>query len=552
MKIYLSTILAIFFSVYGHSQYMKIEIQPEFDNCYTSKTILCEKQDCELEINNIIKCLQGLGFLESNFSKQLKNDTLFVSFNPGEPYLLNRLELAGFPTEEENQIFSSIPQNLKFNKHYLDSIFTLSVERLVKKGFPLVNISYKSVEFSGRSVNVIVEMALGNKRSLNAIYFSDNILKPKWLKTYLNIDEKRIFDTLYISETLQKLNRLGINLDDYSVSLDENYVNIKLEGRSGYDSGADGLLGMVNIPELDTYSLMGYINLNLFNSFGTAKKIDLNWRRLRPESQDLRLNYFHPSFFHPNIDFEGSFSLLKNDSLFLERNLKIGLNMSVSTETSFGIISEFINSGKLNYISQNEQITDPVDFSLNYLGLKYIFRKKNLHIDVEGYAGIKKIEESTKQKLNIPEISIPQFKLKFYSIYNYRMNSNWSVSPSFKSGLIYSNYIFMNDLFRIGGLNSMRGFRENQFFTSKYGSLGIDFKRILNDGFDILFFLDGSIIEEFNNLNRLEYPLGVGAGMNLALADNIRLKLIGAIGKTPRNEFSFQNTIIHVGFSSVF
>ena len=50
--------------------------------------------------------------------------------------------------------------------------------------------------------------------------------------------------------------------------------------------------------------------------------------------------------------------------------------------------------------------------------------------------------------------------------------------------------LFINDLFRLGGLNSLRGFNENQFYTSAYAVATAEFRQFIGADSYVFLFAD--------------------------------------------------------------
>src|SRR5690606_2752159 len=81
------------------------------------------------------------------------------------------------------------------------------------------------------------------------------------------------------------------------------------------------------------------------------------------------------------------------------------------------------------------------------------------------------------------------------------------------SGNIIGSNLFINDLFRLGGLNTLRGFNENFFFVSDYALANLEL-RITGGGETYFFvFYDQAVLHNTLSGNT-DYPLGSGVGMS--------------------------------------
>ena len=138
------------------------------------------------------------------------------------------------------------------------------------------------------------------------------------------------------------------------------------------------------------------------------------------------------------------------------------------------------------------------------------------------------------------------------------MDTNYLWSLNFKnhiylrndSSVLISDNILTNELFRIGGINSIRGFNEESIFASLYSIVNIEYRYAVNSSSYLFSISDlGYFEDQLNNTSQQLYSLGLG----YAFSTNFGLlNLSYAIGKSNNQTFELNNSRFHIKISSFF
>src|SRR5690606_17463169 len=113
-------------------------------------------------------------------------------------------------------------------------------------------------------------------------------------------------------------------------------------------------------------------------------------------------------------------------------------------------------------------------------------------------------------------------------------------------GNIYSQ----NELYRIGGFESIRGFNEESIYASTYGITSLEYRFVPNEGFYISAFGDYGFIEN-KTVEISENLLGVGVGFSFLTQLGV-FNLSYAVGKQSDTSFDFKNSKVHFGIVTRF
>ena len=109
---------------------------------------------------------------------------------------------------------------------------------------------------------------------------------------------------------------------------------------------------------------------------------------------------------------------------------------------------------------------------------------------------------------------------------------------------IFSNSVLENELFNIGGVNTIRGFDELAIFSSNYSITNLEYHLKLNQSSSIYSISDFGYSE--NKITRIKsnlYSFGIGYAIN---NEKSSTNLMYAVGKTDANPLKFNNSKIHL------
>ena len=149
------------------------------------------------------------------------------------------------------------------------------------------------------------------------------------------------------------------------------------------------------------------------------------------------------------------------------------------------------------------------------------------------------------------EGSALQVKLEGKLSYRLPLSKYWVSNLKLESSKMIGRELYINDLFRLGGLNSLRGFLENQFYTSSFVLSNMELRRYFGAESYGLFFYDATLMAIENNLNEIIWPWGIGAGFNLAMEKG-ELRLLFAWGKNTGESFNMLDIKAHIGYLAKF
>lgn len=341
------------------------------------------------------------------------------------------------------------------------------------------------------------------------------------------------------------------------ISFQNGVARIYLDVEERKSNSFKGVLGLQQQSE--SSSLVGNIELAIQNLFQSGKTLQVDWERFAENAQELLLYYKHPfilgSKLVPSIQLE----ILRQDSLFLTRSTTLGVGAFLSAKTEFEFLyqrrkgtllttdADLISSASLaDFTSDGYQVRlMNGDFSLfNQLNELFAWSFKagvgqkridrNLSLADSFYDTLSLVTDVFNFKLELGK----QIKLK----------DRLSFYQHVSGGVIENKELLNNELFRVGGLHSLRGFNEKFFFANQYLITRSELRSFFERGSYLYLFYDQLFI---SNRQTSDTPFGTGFGFSLETSSG-QFSFAMAIGKSKDQSFDVANLKAHFGYLTRF
>jgi len=506
-------------------------------------------------ISKIIQKLHSTGHINASVDSIKKSDSTTAYIYKGNQYKLNRFEV-DFDFQTSHHFNFNKKKRLPFyaNLQWIENQKTAIIKELENNGYPFASIE---TDFSTDSgfVDVYLKVNRGLLLRFDSIASNQIKLKNYFLERYLGIKPGDLYSEQKISEISERLNQLEyIKLEGTPmVTFGKKTARPELLLKPVSANQFNGLIGIVpDKNKSGRYNITGDIQLSLLNTLGRAEKVDMQWKKTETKSQQLNLLAEWPFMLNTPFGAEGQLSMLKQDTSFLSIDMKIG---------SF-ILFNGNNSASGYYSDKRTIVLKPKDTietiaTKSYgtgIGLK-TYKLNNLlnprtgyriNLTIEAGNRIADISETDDQKgwyweaASTIQAFLPIYKQWTLGIQNISANKR-SQHPYFK-----------NELFRIGGMKTLRGFDENEFYSNLYTLNTIEIRWLFESNSHVKIFADQAFIQTKHENDRVNSrALGIGAGMNLHTNAGI-FTISYALGKLNNDIIKLNNAKIHFGYINSF
>ncbi|RXG27896.1 hypothetical protein SAMN02745246_02995 [Leeuwenhoekiella marinoflava DSM 3653] len=301
----------------------------------------------------------------------------------------------------------------------------------------------------------------------------------------------------------------------------------------------EGFLGFGSNTDESKLRLDGYLNLDLVNNFNYGEQINLTYKSNGDNQQALDLNTSLPYLCKSPISISAGLNIFRQDSTFsntaqfLETSLNITANTSISTSLKLEQSTTPQNQTDNTAEAYKKQIYSA---TFNYSKTKNsTLKNQPTFLRFTAGSGFRKTE--TQKTTN-------QFIANLNAAYTFDISQKHSFYIKSETALLESKNYLNNELFRFGGMNNIRGFKENSLIANLYATLQTEYRYSPSPKIYINTILDAAYYE--NNLNNQEdilYSFGLGTSL-LTNAGILKLNLVNGIQNNQR--FKLPNSILHL------
>lgn len=493
-------------------------------------------------------------------------DTATAEIFTGGKYEWAALKPGNTPEEYLSRIGfrQKVYENSQIAPTALAKLFTKLIETAENNGYPFASVKLDSVEITKNKIDAVLDMKLNTFTVVDSfIIKGGSETNRSYIENHIGIKKGSAFNQSALSRIPNRLRELPFikTIKPYEVGMRPGKADIYIYIDNKKASNFDGVLGVLPDNETGEILITGDVKLNLLNSFKAGETINLQWQRLQTRTQQLDIAFKYPFLFDTPLGLDLAFNLYRRDTLFSQIDATVGVDYFFLGSNS---IKVYYQNMQANVISASIFTVDEyVDSRINLFGvganvidLDYRFNpRQGYFIEGRAAAGVKNIIKNAE----IDDSEYEDVELES-DIYNAKLSTGVYLPFGKRStilvraigGAIVNNSLFRNELFRIGGLKTLRGFDEQAIFASSYLISTVEYRFILEQNSNIFLFVDQAWYEDVSRNDLLtDTPLGFGGGISFETGAGV-FSLTYALGKQFDNSIEIRNGKIHFGFTSFF
>ena len=140
------------------------------------------------------------------------------------------------------------------------------------------------------------------------------------------------------------------------------------------------------------------------------------------------------------------------------------------------------------------------------------------------------------------------------AMHNFYLNKKNSINIKTQNYYLKSEKYIINELFRFGGINSIRGFEENSLQANFLSTILTEYRYAISPSLYLHSILDYGIFQDKTKTQRnveKENLFSLGLGLGLQTKNGL-LKLAFANGTNNNINLTFYNTIINISYNVKF
>ncbi|MDX1462050.1 MAG: hypothetical protein R3359_03260 [Marinirhabdus sp.] len=475
----------------------------------------------------------------ATYSLGKKSDVIKVYYSP-EQFTERQLRTVSSDVTESYFIL-----RIETAEQSLQKLNTL----LTDTGDAFARLRLKNIQRVANEIHADVSIETTSKRTIDSIVIKGYEKFPRsFLKNYAGIKKNKPFSRSKLLKQNTILDNLG-----FAKSTKAPEILFREESTTAYfyleklnNNLFDGILGFATDETSQRLQLNGYINLELNNNLNYGEQLIINYKADGNEQQNFRAKATMPYVLQSPFGLGLELKIFKRDSTFVTTEQLIQATYQVNPIST-------IRTGYKSYESSNlldlAIVGSPIedyDSKFFLVGGTVTLPQNSSLFPVKSFLDID-TEIGERESKGLQEDQIRVFARASH-IFN--LNPTNSLYVQNATGALFSDSFFTNELFRFGGINSIRGFNENSIDASLYSVLNSEYRYILNPGLYIHSIIDlGYFENEVMDQKEKLYSFGLGLGLQTRGG---LLKFNIANGNSENQDFRFSNTKIHLSLSSRF
>jgi len=513
------------------------------------------------EINNTSKRLTKKGYLDNSiFSTNKINDSTYISTIS----LKNKIKNIHIYIGRNNIFFDS--SEIKNNTLILpyENIENYLNQKIIdaeKQGFALSKIKLENIQRKNSTIYADLSFKSEKKRVVNSIIINYiNANNPDFFpkghlkqlnKKYIN----QVFNQNTVKELYDDINSFEfITQPKYPEILftnDSTKIYTYIEKRKA--NNFDGYVGFSN-DENDKVNVNGYIDITLQNILRSGEQFSLYWKSDGNQQKTFSTKLEIPYIFKTSLGIKAQLNIFKQDSTFQNTKTAIDLGYYINYNSKIYLGYQSTESSDI----QNTNNSTISDFNNSYLTTSVEYRKNDNSNDLSPRkVSLNLITGFGKRTTNNnPETveSSKQFYINLNASYNFEFNKRNYFNINSQNFYLNSKNYISNELYRFGGVNSIRGFLENSLQSNFNSLILTEYRYFASKNLYINSITDYGLYQDLTSSfekNKIKKLIGIGAGTAIQTKNGL-LKITLTNGGQNINELQLYNTIINICYNVKF
>jgi outer membrane protein assembly factor BamA len=525
---------------------------------WLKKVVLQKKvssfDEASTEVKRAQTYFQQNGFLFASANLELSSiDTLSIAWDLGPKFDGLKLQF----TEEQLADFKAV------NLPVQDSVVQLSFDAYAQftsqvlyayseAGLPFAKLQLENITEKGAIIEAELSIISGRQRRIGNIYIQPYDKFPRAFLTHqVRIKSGQLFKKETLNKRMERMDAIpfvrSVKNPEVQFTQDSTHIYMYLEKTNA--NSFDGFIGFSN-SDGGNLELNGYLDLLLVNNLNWGESLAINYKNDGREQQRFRVNAELPFLASSPFSLEAGLDFFRKDTTFSTTQSDLRLNYQLTHQLRLSANSQWLSSANLLSSTQLSNPNEPIDnFSGNFYGVGLHFRQRREQIGA--FLNVTRLHLNTFLGKREAEFgSNDQSKIEFLGEHHFKITNRTYFFTAAHFRWLASQRYFDNELYRFGGIQSIRGFEENSLVASAYATLQTELRYYLSANLYTNSVLDYGYFEnELFGISQNLYSFGFGLGLDTPSG---LLRLIFANGTSNTQDFAFDNTQVHLSLSTFF
>ncbi len=542
----------------------------------------------KLEVNRLIRKMVLSNHLLCGLDSVVTRGGLTHTYI-GKGPALSKVTLLGVEKYEEgkkvNDFDLSRLAGTTLSTEKFSSVLKGIVKRWANRGYPFASMQVLDVHVQADGIACKARIESGPMITYDSLVVLGKArLSKSFVKHYLGIARGKPYSERVIQSIEARVGTLShLELEQAPlVVFRKNRATVFLRLKERLANKIDALVGFA--PQSDNNNnkllLTGQADIKLSNVTGNAEQFELFWQSFLRNSQSLNTHLYIPNLPYLNLGATLDFDLTKFDSNYLQTLTGIQLNFNTRTNFRWSVFYQVDQTSLLS--ADTNGIRSRFDFpAINATSI----RKYGVSIEKnqweggvnpwKGYAfnvsaaiGSKRINRDNRiERVRFGE-SGREFTLYdtlplSFNQYEFQLTTAWAIPLSSSRYVLYARMqggvnlaekIFFNELSRLGGFRTLKGFDEQSIFGNQYALGNLELRYRFNSLSNAFLFTNALYYKNevlgFAGV-REDIPFGFGLGANINTGNTV-LSMAYGYGIQKHRPFNISKGKFHFGLVNYF
>ncbi|MDX5447479.1 MAG: hypothetical protein LPK47_03790 [Bacteroidota bacterium] len=492
-----------------------------------------------------LRTLHEAGFVTAQLIPRMDSSNIIWTWDFGKSYSFRTIRLVSDSVRP-----STLPDsiaNVPLSPSAFSKVMDDVLSSFENSGFPFASVKWKVLSWEDQEIQAELKVDPGPYITIDSIAVKGFDRFPRgFLKYGLDLKVPKPYDERFLLGLQERTQRTPylqmIRPPQVAFSREGNVAFLYFEKRNA--NRFDGVIGL-NTTDDGTVTLNGSIDLFLTNIFGGGEAFTFAWKRPDDGIQQLDIELGVPYILNTPIWLNGEFGLFNRDSSFTNRSYGIEFRYQVQSR---GFIKLGYKGASSNLLPYGEGLAGFGNTSTQKAVIGFSWSDTRGRIPRKGYSLALDYGTGSRQTDDGGQ-GLSEFNGEITWYGNIWRNHHFVIGSV--AEWLFSENLFQNELYRIGGLKTLRGFNEQSIYASQYVKGTVEYR---------YFFEESSFLQVFSDLAWTSNPssligenllTGIGAGFTFTTGGGV-FSLAYALGKNQDTSFDLRTGKVHFGYINTF
>ena len=522
-----------------------------------TNNFVADSTACIQKVNELVQTFQAQGYLSAGVDTIfLEKKTLVAKLFLGKKYHWHKINLANL----DAKLIAATNIRLFFENNAINSqnyqkICTKILAYCASTGYPFATVGLQNLNIKNDSISGSLVLDKRIKITLDSIRISGSTkVSRQYLEKYLSLPTNQPYNAAAVANIERRLANLPFlrSVQPPKTYFYNDRATIYIFVKDIPINQADGIIGVFpNAQNSNKLLVTGDVTLSLQNSFRHGELLSMAWKRLDANVAELKLKGNYPFLAGLPLGIEGEFRQFRRDTSQFELNQRYGVQFFFDGSNfvkAYWQKKDFTLNNGAFLASDSNRIASSLG---SLYGVEWRIQRLNrVQNPTRGYSLSGSVGLGSKKTRTLapraPNLTTKQTQIELQASVYLPLSKRWVLATMVQAQGNFNTQIFENELFRLGGFKTLKGFEEESLRASRYLALNIEPRFLLEQNAYLFGFFNAAYLENQYTRTRTK-PLGFGLGMNFAAKNGI-FSIAYALGKNSSAPLLVRSSKIHFGY----